>query len=37
MEIHPDFSVNGWLSILPIRDRQYERDYEQGLREAGFK
>lgn len=35
-EIHPDFRVSDWLSILPIRDPQYERDYEQGLREAGF-
>jgi DNA-binding SARP family transcriptional activator/tetratricopeptide (TPR) repeat protein len=37
LEIHPDFSVSSWLSILPIRDRRYERDYEQGLREAGFR
>jgi DNA-binding SARP family transcriptional activator/tetratricopeptide (TPR) repeat protein len=37
MEIHPDFRVSNWLSILPIRDPQYERDYEQGLREAGFE
>lgn len=37
LEIHPDFTVSGWLSILPIRDRKYERDYEEGLREAGFK
>ncbi|MGH6923571.1 MAG: hypothetical protein ACRED5_07505, partial [Propylenella sp.] len=36
MEVHPDFSVSNWLSILPIRDRHYERDYEEGLREAGF-
>lgn len=35
-DIHPDFRVSDWLSILPIRDPQYERDYEQGLREAGF-
>jgi DNA-binding SARP family transcriptional activator/tetratricopeptide (TPR) repeat protein len=35
-EIHPDFSVSNWLSILPIRDPQYERDYEDGLRQAGF-
>ncbi len=36
-EIHPDFNVDGWLSILPIRDRTFAQHYEQGLREAGFK
>ncbi len=36
MDVHPDFSVASWLTILPIRDLKYERDYEQGLREAGF-
>jgi DNA-binding SARP family transcriptional activator/TolB-like protein/Tfp pilus assembly protein PilF len=35
-DIHPDFSVNGWLSILPIRDPEFAHRYEQGLREAGF-
>ena len=34
--IHPDFSVETWLSILPIRDPKLARHYEQGLREAGF-
>jgi tetratricopeptide (TPR) repeat protein len=36
-EIHPDFSVDSWLSILPIRDRTFAQHYEQSLREAGFK
>jgi tetratricopeptide (TPR) repeat protein len=36
-EIHPDFNVDGWLSILPIRDQTFAQHYEQGLREAGFK
>lgn len=35
-EIHPDFSVEGWLSIVPIRDPKFARHYEDGLREAGF-
>jgi DNA-binding SARP family transcriptional activator/tetratricopeptide (TPR) repeat protein len=35
-DIHPDFSVNAWLSILPIKDPEFARRYEQGLREAGF-
>jgi hypothetical protein len=36
-EIHPDFSVDGWLSIVPIRDPTFAQHYEQGLREAGFR
>jgi DNA-binding SARP family transcriptional activator/TolB-like protein len=36
-DIHPDFRVSGWLSILPIRDREYAQHYEQSLREAGFE
>jgi tetratricopeptide (TPR) repeat protein len=35
-EFHPDFSVAGWLSILPIREKAYARHYEEGLRRAGF-
>ncbi len=35
-DIHPDFNVKAWLSILPIRDPDFARRYEQGLREAGF-
>lgn len=35
-EIHPDFSVNNWLKVLPIRDPQFAQRYEEGLRLAGF-
>jgi tetratricopeptide (TPR) repeat protein len=35
-EIHPDFSISSWLSIVPIQDPYYAKHYEQGLREAGF-
>ncbi len=35
-DIHPDFSVHSWLSILPIKDPEFAQHYEQGLREAGF-
>jgi tetratricopeptide (TPR) repeat protein len=35
-DIHPDFNVKAWLSILPIRDPDFAHRYEQGLREAGF-
>ncbi len=36
-DIHPDFNVESWLAILPIRDRTFAQHYEHGLREAGFK
>jgi DNA-binding SARP family transcriptional activator/TolB-like protein len=35
-DIHPDFKISGWLSIVPIQDPIYAKHYEQGLREAGF-
>jgi DNA-binding SARP family transcriptional activator/tetratricopeptide (TPR) repeat protein len=36
-EDHPNFSVERWLSILPMRDPQRRAHYEQGLRLAGFE
>ena len=36
-EIHPDFTVSSWLSIVPIKDPKFAQHYEHGLREAGFK
>jgi DNA-binding SARP family transcriptional activator/TolB-like protein len=36
-EIHPDFSVNGWLSILPTKNPEFAQHYERSLREAGFE
>ena len=35
-DIHPDFSVDAWLSILPIRTPEFASRYKHGLREAGF-
>ena len=35
-EIHPDFEVNKWVSILPIHDRLQAEHYAEGLRKAGF-
>jgi hypothetical protein len=37
LEVHPDFNVSTWLSIVPLRDPLYVKDYEDGLREAGFQ
>ena len=33
---HPNFRVDTWLSIVPIRDPVRRAHYEQGLRLAGF-
>ena len=35
-EVHPDFSVKSWLSVMPFRDKAVIENYEQGLRLAGF-
>ena len=35
-EIHPDFNVTGWLSILPDPGQEFAQHYEQSLRQAGF-
>ncbi len=35
-DIHPDFNVSGWLSIVPLQDPKYAAHYETALREAGF-
>ena len=35
-EIHPDFSISGWFSIVPFRDPKVISRYEEGLRAAGF-
>ncbi len=35
-DIHPDFDVKSWLSILPLRDPKFKELYERGLRRAGF-
>lgn len=35
-DVHPEFSIAKWLSIVPFRDEQHIRHYEAGLRQAGF-
>ncbi|WP_181703659.1 BTAD domain-containing putative transcriptional regulator [Chthonobacter albigriseus] len=35
--IHPDFRVEDWLAVLPLRDPRQRDHYEEGLRRAGFK
>jgi tetratricopeptide (TPR) repeat protein len=35
-EIHPDFVIDSWLSIMPFRDPRIVNKYKEGLRAAGF-
>ncbi len=36
-QIYPNFSVDGWLSMIPIRDVAVRNRYEHGLRTAGLR
>lgn len=35
-EVHPEFSIAKWLTIVPFKDERHIRHYEEGLRLAGF-
>lgn len=35
-EIYPDFDVDTWLSIVPVREQWQKDHYREGLRRAGF-
>jgi len=37
LEEHPDFELDTWLSIIPIRDPQRRQHYRDGLEAAGFR
>jgi pentatricopeptide repeat protein len=37
MEHFPDFEIDKWLSLIPIRDPAQQDQYREGLRRAGFK
>jgi DNA-binding SARP family transcriptional activator len=36
MATHPDFDIETWLSIMPIREQWQREQYREGLRKAGF-
>ncbi len=36
MKTHPSMTVDGWVDILPIRDRRQAEHYREGLKAAGF-
>lgn len=35
-EIYPDFDIDTWLSIVPVREQWQKDHYREGLRRAGF-
>lgn len=35
-DIHPDFVVDNWISVLPIKEEWQRDHYRQGLKKAGF-
>ena len=37
MKIYPDFEIDKWLSIMPIKDHWHKEQYREGLKRAGFK
>jgi tetratricopeptide (TPR) repeat protein len=37
MAIYPDFEVERWLSIMPLKESWHKEQYREGLRRAGFK
>ncbi|MGE3874953.1 MAG: DNA-binding protein, partial [Parvibaculaceae bacterium] len=37
MDLHPDFRIENWLSIVPLRNPQQRKHYAAGLKLAGFK
>ena len=36
MEMHPDFSIERWMNLVPLRDVRLAAHYVDGLRLAGF-
>lgn len=37
MKIYPDFEIDKWLSIMPVKDKWHKEQYREGLKRAGFK
>jgi DNA-binding SARP family transcriptional activator/TolB-like protein len=37
MEIYPDFEVEKWLAIMPVKENWQKEQYREGLLKAGFK
>ncbi|MBB4305525.1 DNA-binding SARP family transcriptional activator/TolB-like protein [Rhodobium orientis] len=37
MSIFPDFAIDKWLAIMPVKESWQKDQYREGLRKAGFK
>ncbi|MBO3761431.1 hypothetical protein [Ciceribacter sp. L1K22] len=37
MEFYPDFEVEKWLSIMPVKENWQREQYREGLKRAGFQ
>ena len=37
MSIFPDFEIDKWLAIMPVKESWQKDQYREGLRKAGFK
>jgi DNA-binding SARP family transcriptional activator len=36
MKTYPDFSIDKWLSIMPVKENWQKEQYREGLKRAGF-
>lgn len=37
MQVYPDFTIDRWLSIMPVKENWQKEQYREGLAKAGFK
>lgn len=37
MKVYPDFEIEKWLAIMPLKERWHKEQYREGLKKAGFK
>lgn len=37
MKTYPDFSIDKWLSIMPVKENWQKEQYREGLKRAGFQ
>lgn len=37
MQVYPDFEVEKWLAIMPVKENWQKEQYREGLKRAGFR
>jgi DNA-binding SARP family transcriptional activator len=37
MKVYPDFEIEKWLAIMPVKENWQKEQYREGLRRAGFR